>query len=165
MRSPRDANIFELQREMENLHGFGVYILDSPISALIAEVQIASGDFVGADATLGMALDFVDRTQELYWLPELHRLRGRVAVEQGNADLAARCLSEAVRVARGQEAICLELRASNDLAEHSRASLGPDIFRTRVPELLAIVDDERSIDVQRAQQLAVGRSPQDSKQA
>ncbi len=69
-------NIDTIQGEIHALHQFGVYVLDSPISAALAQIFLAAEDVGRADAVLDEAIAFAEQSGERYWLAELHRLRG-----------------------------------------------------------------------------------------
>jgi predicted ATPase len=157
IQNPSQADLEGIRRETEILHGFGVYILESPINALIAEILIAKNDIAGAGAALQQALQFVERTQERYWAAELHRLSGHLAMRQVNADpaLSAACFAKAIDVSRSQEARCLELRALSDLIEmhHSQGVVNGKIELLR--PLLDAIAGEASSDVRKARTLLV----------
>ena len=67
-----------------------------------------------------MALDRATATAtatgECYYQAELHRLRGAVLAETGDAAEAASWLQQAIDTARGRQAKSLELRAATSLA-------------------------------------------------
>jgi ATP/maltotriose-dependent transcriptional regulator MalT len=155
IQNPAQADLAAIRRETEILHGFGVYILESPINALIAEILIARNDSAGARAALEQALQFVESTQERYWAAELHRLSGRLAMRQADADpeLSAACLATAIEVARSQGARCLELRAMSDLIEmhHSRGAVNGKI--ELLGPLLDGIAGDASGDVRQARTL------------
>jgi len=75
----------------------------------IAEVLINRGRWVEADQLLAEALESLDRRDERFWEPEVHRLQG---VLQKSEDKLQRALS----TARHAGSIALELRAALDLA-------------------------------------------------
>lgn len=68
-------------------------------------------------ALLAEARDLADRTEERYYLSELHRFTGellmrRSASERADADAIEASLRRAVAIAREQEARSFELRAT-----------------------------------------------------
>jgi predicted ATPase len=73
---------------------------------------------------LDEAVALVHRTQEAYYLAELHRLKGELLLMQSSnlsGDTAAvakakECFHDAIRIARQQQAKSWELRASMSLA-------------------------------------------------
>jgi predicted ATPase len=73
-----------------------------------------------ADArrVLAEAGDLMERKGEVYWEPELVRLRGRLAAaeRQGEPAEAAAAFERALALARQRGAHLLELRAATDLA-------------------------------------------------
>jgi DNA-binding SARP family transcriptional activator/predicted ATPase len=83
-------------------------------------------------AALALTTSGVDR----FWLPEVSRLRGELLLAQGAQDeLAETAFTEALQVARQQEAKMLELRAATSLARFWHAQGRPQAAQ----ELLAAV--------------------------
>lgn len=72
----------------------------------------------------GDALDCLDAakrhiaaTNERWWEPEIHRLRGEILLDRGDTDTTAEnCFQQAVAVARHQKSLAFELRAAIRLA-------------------------------------------------
>ena len=64
------------------------------------------------------AIDFAQRTGEGFHLPELHRLKGELLLQQSsdNCTAAETCFHQALAIARHQQAKSLELRAAMSLA-------------------------------------------------
>jgi hypothetical protein len=56
-------------------------------------------------------------TDEAAWLSECQRIRGMIAAAEGDVAEAEHWLEAAIRTARGQGAVLLELRATARLAE------------------------------------------------
>jgi predicted ATPase len=126
------------------LHQFGVYVLDSPISAAFAQICLAAEDPEGAHAILEEAIAFAEGSGERYWLPELHRLKGRVALRQA-PHLAEASIKRALEIAQQQEAISLELRAATDLV---RLGFNANSARDGLAKLLTAVGaDETSPEI------------------
>ncbi len=84
----------------------------------LAEALVAAGDVIGAESALQEAFKFSELSGERFLLSDLHRLDGRIALEQPQPERsrAQACFLEAIEIARGQEARLLELRAATDLA-------------------------------------------------
>jgi len=85
--------------------------------ALLAEACGANGRISEALHLLADAFDEVEKTDELWWKAELHRLRGELlrSDEINQRDEAETCFQTAIEVARGQQAKLLELRAAVSL--------------------------------------------------
>jgi class 3 adenylate cyclase/predicted ATPase len=158
LRESTPAVVTAIQAELANLHDrFGVRVLDSPLSAALAQILMAAGDAAAADAVLRDAISFAVTSGERYWLPELHRLRGLAALRDGesNAAAATDCFAEAIAIAQQQEARTLLLRAASDLVRLRRATErdGCDARAVIEPLLSAMEGGEASIDVQNARAL------------
>jgi predicted ATPase/DNA-binding SARP family transcriptional activator len=82
----------------------------------LAEAQAQAGLSRDALLTLSQALDLVERTNEHHWEAELHRLRAKLMLAQGNNSEAEVNLNKAIEIARRQKAKSWELRAVIDLA-------------------------------------------------
>jgi predicted ATPase len=159
VREPASADIQAIRDDSAALHRFGVYVLDSPLSAALAQILMATHDLAGAEAVLKEAIRFAEDSGERYWLAELHRLQGQVALQQSMPDtaLAATCFTRAIGIARDQQARPLELRAATDLVRmrHEVDSVGSGAALL-VPLLEMMEGGETSLDVKRARELLVG---------
>jgi class 3 adenylate cyclase/predicted ATPase len=153
MREPTTENIESIRSDRQALHRFGVYILDSPFSAALAEISLRAGDAAGARAVLEEAIKFAEESGERYWLAELHRLMGHVALRQvpSEAAMAEASFAQAIEIARRQEAISLELRVTIDLVQARRATGRADALLA--PLLNAIQVGGTSDEVSKARDL------------
>jgi predicted ATPase len=89
--------------------------------ALLAEALGRAGEVEPAPVALGEALSIARSTGERFWEVELHRLRGGMLLTQAAADPSAEgaaeaSFREALKVARRQRAMSLELRAAVGLS-------------------------------------------------
>jgi predicted ATPase len=91
-------------------------VLDTQWLGLTAEACARAGRFDDALAALDRATTTAAATGECYYQAELHRLRGAVLAETGDAAEAALWLQQAIDTARSQEVKSLELRAATSLA-------------------------------------------------
>jgi class 3 adenylate cyclase/predicted ATPase len=156
LQEPGCADIQAIQNDMEELHRLGVYVLDSPIHAALAQILIAMGDVECAETVLNEGISFAEESGERYWLAELHRLKGQLALQQLVPDTvgAATCFTQAIEIAQDQEACPLALRAATDLVRlwHEAGSAGDAAAR-----LVALIEtmegDVTSLDVKRARDL------------
>jgi predicted ATPase len=156
MREPTIENINAIRHDMQTLHQFGVYVLDSPLTAALAQILLAAGDAAGAEVVLDEGINFAESSGELYWLAELHRLKGHVALRQGapNAVCAAACFTRAIEVARRQEARPLELRAAIDLVRTRQETGSARDAEAMLAMLLdAMEDGEILVEVRHARDL------------
>jgi predicted ATPase len=86
--------------------------------ALLAEAYGAANRIEDGLSVLTEAIDCGQRTGEGFHLPELHRLKGALLLQQSsdNYTEAEICFHQALGVARHQQAKSLELRAAMSLA-------------------------------------------------
>jgi class 3 adenylate cyclase/tetratricopeptide (TPR) repeat protein len=89
----------------------------------LAKVRLATGDREGALSTINDALANVNTITGRAWEAELHRMRGEILLsadagaQASEQNVAERCFSEALAVARRQQARSIELRAAISLAK------------------------------------------------
>ena len=119
MREPVEANIVAMRQARIALGKSGGSTGNSIILSSLAQSLLHAGDLTAAEAALNDGFAFVERSGERYWLADLHRLCGQLALRQPDPDRARAeaCFHKAIEVARGQEARLLELRAAIDLGE------------------------------------------------
>jgi len=81
---------------------------------LLAEAHARGGQVEDGLALLAEALESAHKLHDVYWEPEVHRLRGELLLQQaaGNDEEAEACFRQALDVARHQQARSLELRAA-----------------------------------------------------
>ena len=118
MRQPTEENLAAIRNAIEAYHRSGSRFFDSQFYSNIAEASLMAGDVKGADAALREAFAFVEQSGERYWLADLHRVDGQIALKRSEPDRARAeaCFLKAIEIARSQEARLLELRAATDLA-------------------------------------------------
>jgi len=117
MREPIEANIVAMRRARIALSKSGGSTGNSIILFGLAQSLLHAGDLATAEAALDDGFAFVEQSGERYWLADLHRLSGQIALRRPEPDRARAeyCLSQAIEVARGQDARLLELRAATNL--------------------------------------------------
>jgi predicted ATPase len=93
------------------------------------------GAYAEADASLRQGLDRIAANGEVVWEAELHRINGLVRLAENELGAAQESLQQAIRIARGQSAKSLELRAATNLAR----MWGEQGRRAEARELLAAV--------------------------
>ena len=160
MRSPSAHNVIAQRAAFQMLRSSGCVAGSSFSLSKLAEVSLKVGDWDRAEADLEDGFAFVERSGEKYWLADLHRLGGQLALKRPSRDLqrAEACFTTAIDVARSQQARLLELRAMTDLA-HLRRETRPDsdIFAMLQPILLKIEGGEAAPDVRNARSLLDSR--------
>ena len=112
----RTEGIAQLQTGLADWNGTGARVLDTQWLGFTAEACAQAGRFDDALAALDRATATAAATNEWYYQAELHRLRGAVLAETGDAAEAASWLQQAIDTACSQQAKSLELRAATSLA-------------------------------------------------
>jgi len=86
-----------------------------------------------ADAAIDEAMTICERTGEGWSLPELHRMRGEIALnrrESEDIEAAVEAFEQALRLAREQKALAWELRAATSLVRCLEGDTRMDAART-----------------------------------
>jgi predicted ATPase len=114
----RDEGMRELRDGMEAWRATGAEVDRPYFLSLLAEASAAGGDLDEGLAMLAEALDLAHRYRDVYWEPEIHRLKGQLLLQRsGEATAEAEvCYRQAMDIARHQAARSLELRAAMSLA-------------------------------------------------
>jgi class 3 adenylate cyclase len=142
MREPSESRIASVRKAHVALRQSGGNIGNSIILSNIADAFLMAGDLAEAELALQDGFAFVEQSGERYWLADLHRLKGQVALRQTEPDQphAEACFRQAIEVARGQDARLLELRAATDLARLWRGSRPDADLRTLLEPILAAIE-------------------------
>jgi predicted ATPase len=157
-REPTPENIAASRAAIDAEHRSGTRLFDSAVMSQLGVALLTSGDRTRAEETLRDALAFVEQSGELFWLADLHRLGGQIALKSSQPDvaLAETCFLKAVNIARDQEARLLELRAATDLARLWRDTGSPNDPHALLEPILAQIEGgERTTDVRNARALLV----------
>ena len=118
--------IEQIKAGLVALNSTGTELVRPHFLALLADALGTASLFEEGLTVLDEAVELVHRTQEAYYLAELHRLKGELLFIQSsnrevdeNATAVARakeCFHDAIRIGRQQKAKSWELRASMSLA-------------------------------------------------
>jgi predicted ATPase len=110
--------ISEIQRGLAGCRAAGVEMDRPYYLALLAEALFRDARPEDALSALEEALGMISNTRTFFYEAELHRLRGSVMMEVRKSRLedVESSYRQALEVARGQAALCLELRAAVSLA-------------------------------------------------
>jgi predicted ATPase len=155
-RRPTAENVAAVRAAMSAKNRIGIRMFDSVFLTYLAAALLSAGDVTTAEATLKEAFAFVEESGVQFWVAELHRLDGRIALKRAEPDSARAeaCFIQAVDIARSQEALLLELRAATDLARLWRDAGTRGDPRPRLgPILAAIEGGETTRDVRNARAL------------
>ena len=156
MRGPTESRIDSIRKALVALRRSGGNTGNSILLSNLAEAFLMAGDLTGAASALQDGFAFVEQSGERYWLADLHRLSGQIALMQTRPDRlrAEACFSKAIEVARSQEARLLELRATTDLARLRRGSRMDGDLRGLLEPVLAMIEGgETTRDVREARAL------------
>jgi hypothetical protein len=155
-REPTEENIAAIYAATAARRQSGSRVGESQDISLVAEALLTAGDVAGAEAALQEGIALVERSGERFWLAELHRLDGQVALKRPEADQARAeaCFLKAIDIARSQESRLLELRAAIDLARLWRKAGSPNDPRVLLEPILATIEGgETTRDVRNAHAL------------
>ena len=156
MREPIETNLSSFRATVGALRKSGGNAGSSIIMGNLAESLLAAGDPAGAETALEEAYAFVEQSGERYWLADLHRLSGQVALKRREPERprAEACFRKAIEIAHGQEARLLELRAAIDLAQLWRDTGSNSDPRALLQPILATIEGgETTRDVRNARAL------------
>jgi predicted ATPase len=159
MREPLAKNISAFRTAFDHVRSTGGFTGSSMIRSHLAEVALEAGDLAQADSDLAQGFAFVEQSGERFWLADLHRLRGQLALRRAEADRwrAEACFRKAIEIARSQQGRLLELRAANDLARLWRKSnCGGDVRALLEPILEAVEGGADTRDVGNAHEMLAG---------
>jgi tetratricopeptide (TPR) repeat protein len=112
----------------------GMFSGSTEVLGYAAEALILAEDWVAAQAELDQALQLAQKLTERVYMPQLLVLQGRIALAQGDIDAARASMQAALREARRQRALWLELTALVALCELDNA----------VPKDLSALKDARA---------------------
>ena len=142
MRGPTESRIDSIGKALVALRESGGNTGNSILLSNMAEAFLMAGDLAAAASALQDGFAFVEQSGEQYWLADLHRLSGQVALLQAEPDRARAeaCFAKAIEVARSQEARLLELRAATDLARLWRGSRADGDLRGLLEPILAMIE-------------------------
>ena len=167
---PRSTGAEDLSEALSRYRDTGAEISRPHFLGLHAEVVALRGESHQALVILDEAITIARRTEEIYYLPELLRLRGSLvladrSIESNAETTAAALLEEALATARGHRARVFELRAAVDLIRLTRRSgrRGSNAARARVRACLrGLPEPEASPDTTAAfELLGLGMEPTD----
>jgi predicted ATPase len=105
--------------------------------AMLAEMHLELGDYEAAEEIISRTINLVNRTNERFCEPEVHRLAGEIIFRKPSGDLVAaeERFREAITTAQKQSAKWLELRAGKSLARLLRNTDRRDEARTMLAEI------------------------------
>ena len=105
--------------------------------ATLAEMYLELGDYRAAEETISGTIKLVNRTNERFCEPEIHRVAGEIISRKAGGDVVAaeERFREAIKVAQKQSAKWWELRATTSLARLLRDTNRREEARTTLGEI------------------------------
>lgn len=148
----------ELVRPLEEtfaaLMGIGARFGETLMCAVIAERCLRHNLPTSAERYLDRGIASADETGERYWVPELRRLRGELAVRRGEREVAVAECRAALRLAEEQGSQAFALRAATSLKRWLAADRGSDDGRTLLEDVLGrFTEGFETADLQEAREL------------
>jgi predicted ATPase len=122
-RGRADEGIEYIQAGMSGLAAIGTRAAFTYFEGALAEAELRRGRVAAALAALDRALGFARATDEQYYLPELHRLRGEALLASGDRRGAAGAFADARELATQQGAGAFVHRAEHELEALTRAAI------------------------------------------
>jgi predicted ATPase len=153
-----------VQQEIAHRRGKGARFMMTYYLSVLAELHWKGGRVREGLAVVDAALEEARETGERGDEAELHRLHGELLRASGREDEARPAFFRAIRVARKQEALLFELRATVALGRLLRDTERPEAARKRLTRVLARFEDGvDSVDLLEARgllaQLSGGEPP------
>ena len=93
----------------------GSNVANSHFYSLLADAHRQAGELDAADTALEEGLRWTQSNGEYFWEPELHRMRGEIALASGRTDTAREHITRALESARQRRLVALVLRASESM--------------------------------------------------
>ena len=120
----RDEGLEQLIDANRRLEAVGSLFISTWRLAMLAEMYLELGDYRAAEETISGTINLVNRTNERFCEPEVHRVAGEIIFRKPGGDLVAAegRFREAITIAQKQSAKWWELRASKSLARLLRDS-------------------------------------------
>ena len=157
---PSAVALERIRDGLESYRETGSTLLAPHVLTLLAECELKAGRPDAARASLDEALAIADRSKINYCTAEIRRLLARACVELGETGRAREYGRSALRIAKKQGAVSLEIRANMDAIAQGFSSDGEEtILVDRLRTLVASIDsDSETEDVRKAKALAAGSS-------
>jgi predicted ATPase/DNA-binding winged helix-turn-helix (wHTH) protein len=117
MRGDAPAGVAHLHQGLRALQDTGLKLYRPYFLALLAEASGQAGQPAAGLQALAEAVTLMTTTEGRWWEAEVYRLQGTLLLQLPNPDVprAEACFQQALKVARGQRAKSLELRAAMSL--------------------------------------------------
>jgi predicted ATPase len=128
-----------------------------PFLAQLAEASSRVGEIASGRAAIEQALERCHRDEELWYLPELLRIKGEILLREGGSDAIAAAETQFLQSldwARRQEVLSWELRAATSLARSWRSQGRPGDAREQLASVYGrFTEGFATADLRAAKQL------------
>jgi len=111
-----DAGISRLRHGIDSALSLGARLFQPHLQAVLADVYQKHGQATAALHVLDEALIVAQERDEVYYLAEIHRLKGETLLHRNKQGASEDCFHQALVIARQQQAKSWELRAATSLA-------------------------------------------------
>jgi predicted ATPase/DNA-binding winged helix-turn-helix (wHTH) protein len=115
-RGDAETGIRLLRSSLETLHALRYELVTTQFNATLAEGLADTGQFQPALRVIDHNIAAVDRNGDLFYMPELLRIKGAIVAASGTAG-ADDCFLQSLELAGRQSALSWELRTAIDLAQ------------------------------------------------
>ena len=113
-------SVARIETALESLRSIGAELRRPQYLAILAETHLAAGDVDRANSILGAAVATANANEDVYWLPEIHRL----IAELGPESRREASLRVALDLARRHGSRSLALRVADSLVRQSASASG-----------------------------------------
>ena len=117
---PGSNSVSRIEAALESLRSIGAELRRPHYLAILAQTHLAGGDHDRARSILGAAVATANAQEDVYWLPEIHRLSAELGPESGREAM----LRTALDLARSHGSRSLALRAAVSLVQHTTRASG-----------------------------------------
>jgi tetratricopeptide (TPR) repeat protein len=141
---PGSNSVSRIEAALASLRSIGAELRRPHYLAILAQTHQAVGDHDRANSILGAAIASAESNEDLYWLPEIHRL----IAELGPGSSREATLRTALDLARNHGSRSLVLRAAISLVRHTAGAAGElrdALDRLPAGELSAEAAEARSL--------------------
>jgi predicted ATPase len=119
LRGDAKAGVRDLQQTLERLHAARHEVLTTEFNIALAQGLVALGRPDDGKALIDASIRQVESSGEMYYMPELLRVKGCVLLSMDEADIREGeiCFEKSLALSRRQGARAWELRTAHDLAK------------------------------------------------
>jgi predicted ATPase len=158
-----EAGLAEMQTRIAIQREQGLLFLLPPQELALGEAEAASGKVDAGLQRLDEAVAELERTEQRWYEPEMHRVRAEILLKRGPADTAPaeQALQTAIAIAQHQKARSFALRAALALAKlYCSANRDADAHAALAPAVAGFPPTDQFPELAEAQTLLSALNPQ-----